>query len=163
MPRPMLLNNIGKTDSRNILITQAVPQDEIKTKLYNPQDRERILRRHRSKHYVEFLTKLDTGNVDMQEQVNEIIEEVKKEFPLIEIPGDFIGYCSKCYLGDDYEVHTVDFAKKIIEHYKKNNKLPDGMEKARYIAMDEHYNIIEVYTHCLRAIDKDGNVSVIEI
>ena len=38
---------------------------------------------------------------------------------------------SKCFLGDPYEVHTVDFTHTIIKHYKQGEVLPDGMEKAR--------------------------------
>ncbi|MGN0665479.1 MAG: hypothetical protein ACI4KF_03020 [Huintestinicola sp.] len=155
--------------------TQAAVRNEKKVCLDDPKDRERILRQKRSKRYMDFLTDLDTGNVDMKAQVNAILDEVdmkarvdaildevREEFPLIEIPGDFIGYCSKCYLGEDFEVHTVDFTEAIIEHFRKNEPLPDGMEKARYLAMDENYEIIEVYTHCIRAIDYNGCVSVIE-
>lgn len=161
MPRPMLMND-EKNSRQNILSAQPAVRNDRKAILDDPKDRERILRQKRSEGYIKFLTDLDTGNVDMKAQVVAIIEEIKKEFPLIEIPGDFIGYCAKCYLGKDYEVHMVDLSRTIIEHYQKNEPMPDGMEKARYIAMDGHYELIEVYTRCIRAIDADGNVSVIE-
>lgn len=161
MPRPMFMNK-EQNAQQSILSTQAAVRNEKKVYLDDPKDRERILRQKRSERYMDFLTDLDMGNVDMKAQISAIIEEIKKEFPLIEIPGDFIGYCSKCYLGKDFEVHTVDFTQTIIEHFRKNEPLPEGMEKARYLAKDEHYELIEVYTHCIRAIDHDGNVSVIE-
>lgn len=161
MPRPMFMNK-EQNAQQTILSTQAAVKNEKKVYLNDPKDRERILRQKRSRRYMDFLTDLDTGNVDMKGQINSILDEIRIEFPLIEIPGDFIGYCSKCYLGDDFEVHTVDFTQAIIEHFRKKQALPDGMEKARYLAKDEHYELIEVYTHCIRAIDYDGNVSVIE-
>ena len=68
---------------------------------------------------------------------------------------------SKCFLGDPYEVHTVDFTHTIIKHYKQGEVLPDGMEKARAIAARNIYMYIEVYTdHCC-AISADGIVSII--
>lgn len=161
MPRPMFMNR-EQNVQQSILSTQPAVKSEKRLTAEDLKLRERVLRQKRSAHYIEFLKDLDTGNVDMKVQVDKIIDEIRKEFPLIEIPGDFIGYCSKCYLGKDFEVHTVDFTESIIEHYRKHEPLPDGMEKARYLAMDEHYEVIEVYTHCIRAIDENGNVSVIE-
>ena len=49
----------------------------------------------------------------------------------------------------------------IIEHYKKGQILPNGLEKARTIAMRGGYEFIEVYVDHLRAISANGSVSVI--
>ncbi|MBQ5319284.1 MAG: hypothetical protein J6K17_09335 [Oscillospiraceae bacterium] len=135
---------------------------ENRTVLKSPEDRERFLRMTRSKEYMKILDMLDSGELHNEKAVEAILDIVRKEFPLIEIPGDFLGFVAKCYLGRDYEVHTIDFIGEIICHYKKGQKLPAEMENARYIAMDEHYVFIEVYTQCLRAIDKNGEVSVIK-
>lgn len=135
---------------------------ENRTILKSPEDRERFFRMTRSKEYMKILDMLDSGELHNDKAVEAILDIVRKEFPLIEIPGDFLGFVAKCYLGGDYEVHTVDFVGEIICHYKKNKKLPAEMENARYIAMDEHYAFIEVYTHCLRAVDMNGEVSVIK-
>lgn len=161
MPKPLFMDREHRTEN-NVLSLNAVERNEKKSYLCSPKDRERILRQKRSKEYIEYLTKLDTGNIDISAQINDILEEIRKEFPLIEIPGDLLGYCAKCYLGKNYEVHTVDFTGQIIQHFKKNEVMPNGMEKARLIALDEHYAIIEVYTHCMRAIDGDGNVFLIK-
>ena len=66
-----------------------------------------------------------------------------------------------CYLGKPYEVHTLDVTGGIIEHYQTGQILPNGMEKARSIALRGGYEFIEVYTDCCRAISSNGKVSVI--
>lgn len=63
--------------------------------------------------------------------------------------------------GHPYEVHTLDFTNGIIEHYQEGQTLPDGLEKARGIAMRGGYAFIEVYADCCRAVSANGTVSVI--
>ena len=76
--------------------------------------------------------------------------------------GVLIGILAKCYLGFPYEVHTLNFTlSSIIEHYKKGQTLPDGMEKARAMAARGVYEYIEVYTDYCCAISSDGTVSII--
>ena len=53
-------------------------------------------------------------------------------------------------------------AGKIIQHYEAGQLLPEGMERARSIALHGGYAYIEVYTDSLRAISADGSVAVIE-
>lgn len=160
MPKPLFLNR-EQQEQDNVLSLCSEIRSNKQTIFTSQNDRERFLRRRRSAEYIETLTKLDTGNADISSEIDRILDGIRKEFPLIEIPGDLLGYCSKCYLGREYEVHMVDFTGRIIQHFKKNEPMPNGMEKARTLAMDEHYAIIEVYTHCIRAIDEDGNVAVI--
>ena len=78
----------------------------------------------------------------------------------VDFPG-LLGFVDKCYLGAPYEVHTIDLSGGIIEHYKRGQILPNGMEKARTLAMSGSYQFIEVYTNCLRAVSSNGSVSVI--
>ena len=60
------------------------------------------------------------------------------------------------------EVHTLNFTlSSIIEHYKKGQTLPDGMEKARAMAARGIYEYIEVYTGYCCAVSSDGTVSII--
>lgn len=42
----------------------------------------------------------------------------------------------------------------MLEHYKKGQVLPKGMERVRGIAMNGGYAFIEVYTDCYRAVMK---------
>ena len=96
-----------------------------------------------------------------QEQVDKIINIIKSEFPEIEISGILLGYVAICYLGEPYEVHTLDVSGRIIEHYKSGQALPNGLEKARGIAMRGGYDFIEVYVDCCRAISSNGSVAVV--
>ena len=111
---------------------------------------DRLLRKTRSKEYMQSLHKLDVGgHVHNQHKVNEIINTIHNEFPDI------------CHLGKPYEVHTLDITGQIIEHYKSGQLLPGGLEKAHSIALRGGYDFIEVYIDCCRAISANGTVSVI--
>ena len=93
--------------------------------------------------------------------MEEIINAIRAEFPEVSLEGILLGFVDKCYLGAPYEVHTIDLSGGIIEHYKRGQILPNGMEKARTLAMSGSYQFIEVYTNCLRAVSSNGSVSVI--
>ena len=109
---------------------------------------DRLLRKARSKEYMQTLHNLDAGgHVYNQHKVNEMIDTIRNEFPDLEISGIMLGIVSICYLGKPYEVHTLNMAGQIVEHYKSGQMLPDGLEKARTIA--------------IRAISSNGFVSVI--
>lgn len=101
------------------------------------------------------------GRVTNQQKIDDIIQQIKQEFPEVELAGLLLGFVSICYLGKPYEVHTLDIAGAIIEHYKTGEPLPNGLEKARGIALHGGYSFIEVYTDCCRAIGRDGSVAVI--
>lgn len=124
---------------------------------------EKLLRRKRSKEYLDHFSLLDSGNATIaQSKLEDILRAIAKEFPEVELSGLLLGYVSKCYLGASYEVHTVDISGRIIEHYKKGETVPNGMEKARTIAMNPAYAFIEVYSDCCRAVSDSGSVSVVK-
>ena len=166
MPRPML-GTPQKTENRteNILSTtkQQVQQDNRQqVQQMEKMKLDRLLRQPRSKEYMEALHKLDAGgHVHNQSQVEEIIDGIRKEFPEVEIEGILLGIVSICYLGKPYEVHTLDLAGGIIEHYKAGHAMPGGLEKARGIALHGGYEFVEVYADCCRAVNTNGAVSVI--
>jgi len=102
------------------------------------------------------------GHVHNKKEVNEIINTIKSEFPDVDINGILLGFVAKCYLGAPYEAHTLDLVGEIIEHYKRGETLPGGLDKAKSIALHGGYDFIEVYTDCCRAISSNGSVSVIK-
>ena len=164
MPRPMLRNSDNKqiqnTDSLNL--HQRKEQSQIKTQT-DKIKLNRLLRKKRSKEYMDALNKLDAGGHAMNRQkVDEIINTIRAEFPEVDLAGVLLGFVSICYLGKPYEVHTLDMTGKIIQHYKSGQPLPDGLERARSIALHGGYAYIEVYTDSLRAISSDGSAAVIE-
>lgn len=122
-----------------------------------------ILRRSRSNEFMEAIKRLDaTGQKLDPSLLQSLQEQIQKEFPDVPIIGLLQGIVSKCYLGDPYEVHTLDTSGQwILAHYKRGESLPVSLEKARKLAMHGSYDFIEVYSDCLRAVREDGEVSVI--
>lgn len=162
MPKPILGRPQKQTQPDIILDEAQNRQHKQATQHIDKMKLDRLLRKPRSKSYMDALHKLDAGgHTHNRDKVNEIIDAIRGEFPEIEINGILLGYVSKCYLGDPYEVHTLDVTESIIEHYKVGQPLPNGLEKARSIAMRGGYDFIEVYVDCCRAVSADGTVSVI--
>ena len=164
MPKIMFKNTTEiKTKSNNALsLTKPIEKAKITV---DPIMLQRILRKKRSQKYMEAMKSLDAGgHVHNQEKVNELINVIREEFPEVELidKGMLIGILAKCYLGFPYEVHTLNFTlSSIIEHYKRGQTLPDGMEKARGIAVRGMYEYIEVYKDYCCAVSSDGTVSMI--
>lgn len=123
-----------------------------------------ILRKKRSKKYMDVLSKLDIGDGRLnQAEIDQIIATIQGEFPEVNLNGILMGYISKCYLGGTYEVHTLTYILEILTHYHTGEVLPDGMDRARSLAKKGMYEYIEVYSDCCRAISRNGDVSVIDI
>ena len=162
MPKPMIRE--AQKPKENSFFSNVKDQEKRQpSQSMDKMKLDRLLRKTRSKNYLEALCKLDAGGqVHNHDAVNNIISAIKNEFPEVEIDGVLLGVVSKCYLGNPYEVHTIDMIGSIISHYKNGQILPDGMEKARSIAMNERYDFIEVYVDCFRAVSSNGTVSVIK-
>lgn len=165
MPRPILRNPQNQTQTRTNNILSATRNTQHQNQQKQQMDKmkmDKLLRKTRSKEYMDAIHKLDAGgHVHNQNKVNAILDTIRSEFPEVEITGILLGYVAVCYLGKPYEVHTLDIVGGIIEHYKSGQPLPGGMEKARSIAMRGGYDFIEVYVDCCRAISSNGSVSVI--
>lgn len=162
MPKPMLKQMQGQTRENNILSANQNQPQKQQVQQMDKMKLDRLLRKTRSKEYIQSLHKLDAGgHVHNQNKLDEIINTIRNEFPDLEISGIMLGIVSICHLGEPYEVHTLDITGQIIEHYKRGQMLPGGLEKARSIAMRGGYDFIEVYTDCCRAISASGTVSVI--
>ena len=159
MPKPILnsYQSQKQTQASNIM-TSNLKQPQI-----DKLSLDRLLRKSRSKEYMDAIHQLDAGgHVHNKKEVNEIINTIKSEFPDVDINGILLGFVAKCYLGAPYEAHTLDLVGEIIEHYKRGEILPGGLDKAKSIALHGGYDFIEVYTDCCRAISSNGSVSVIK-
>ena len=159
MPKPILnsYQSQKQTQASNIM-TSNLKQSQI-----DKLSLDRLLRKSRSKEYMDAIHQLDAGeHVHNKKEVNEIINTIKSEFPDVDINGILLGFVAKCYLGAPYEAHTLDLVGEIIEHYKRGETLPGGLDKAKSIALHGGYDFIEVYTDCCRAISSNGSVSVIK-
>lgn len=159
MPKPILnsYQSQKQTQASNIM-TSNLKQSQI-----DKLSLDRLLRKSRSKEYMDAIHQLDAGgHVHNKKEVNEIINTIKSELPDVDINGILLGFVAKCYLGAPYEAHTLDLVGEIIEHYKRGETLPGGLDKAKSIALHGGYDFIEVYTDCCRAISSNGSVSVIK-
>jgi hypothetical protein len=124
---------------------------------------EKRLRQKRSGTFVETMARLDAGGaVVSKEKVQELIDQIAQELPELAELQLPLGIVSKCYLGEPYEVHTLDCKLEIIEHYKRGQPLPNGMEKARKLAMHPGYAYIEVYSNMMCAVSHSGDVAMIK-
>jgi hypothetical protein len=110
----------------------------------------------RSARYLEALGKLDTGTNE-HAQVARVIDAVQAEFGAdAAIP---LGLLAKCYLGSPYEVHVLDLAGAIVEHYKLHEPLPSPFEGARRLALHSSYVAIEVYPDRIVCLRADGSAA----
>ena len=163
MPKPMLRTQ-QQTEKDSILSISNNQHQKKNTQQMDKMQLDRLLRKPRSKAYIDAIHKLDAGgHVHNHSKVNEIINAIRSEFPEVELSSILLGFVSMCYLGKPYEVHILDVAGEIIEHYKSGHSLPGGLEKARSIAIRGGYDFIEVYVDCCRAISSNGSVSVISM
>lgn len=145
----------------NILSASQQTDNNQKSQQMDKMKLDRLLRKPRSKDYLQAMRTLDAGgHVHNQDKVNEIINMIRNEFPEVELSGVMLGIVSVCNLGIPYVVHTLNISGQILIHYKGGQSLPGKLEKARSIAIRGGYEFIEVYTDCLRAVSSNGSVSV---
>lgn len=162
MPKPLLKRPQIQTQTDSML---SLNQNRASAQVSTQEDKmklDRLLRKQRSKTYMKAISRLDAGGHTCNSQLTkEIIDAIRNEFPEVELSDILLGIVSKCYLGENYEVHSLDINGEIIEHFCQGQTLNCGMEKARSIAMHGGYEFIEVYVDCCRAVSSNGSVSVI--
>ena len=130
MPKPMLKQPQFQIQANNILSATQNQQQKNQVQQMDKMKLDRLLRKTRSKEYMQSLHKLDVGgHVHNQHKVNEIINTIHNEFPDLEISSILLGIVSVCHLGKPHEVHTLDITGQIIEHYKSGQLLPGGLKK----------------------------------
>lgn len=161
MPRPLLGGPQTQQKTENVLSAVQQPQAQAQSAQNADKSKlDRLLRKPRSQTYVQTLCGLDVGG-HVQVQVGSILRTIREEFPDVEIQSILLGVIAVCHKGDPYEVHTLDPAVGIIEHYPRGKVLPNGMERARGLAMRGGYAFIEVYSDCCRCVSEDGSVAVV--
>ena len=114
MPRPMLRTPQNQTQSQTVnnnILSATRNQEHEQQQQMDKMKLDQLLRKKRSKEYMEALHKLDAGgHVHNQNKVNDIIRTIQEEFPEVQLGGVLLGYVSICYLGKPYEVHTLDLS-----------------------------------------------------
>jgi hypothetical protein len=151
-----ILGSDVKSDSKSLLSVSPESSPSL-----TKSQMQKLLRQKRSLAYLEALQQLDAGGHQANtEALNGLISSIESELP--DISNQLLGIVSKCYLGHPFEVHTLQIDGDIIHHYKAGNPLPAPLEKARGLALHSSYLCIEVYTHFIVAISKNGSASLIE-
>ena len=121
---------------------------------------DRVMLQKRSNKYIQALTGLDTGTLTATHGFAELIEKIKDEFGALGITEFPSGIVSKCYLGHPYEVHVLDLSgTQIVSHYKIGEPLPAFLEKARNLALNNSYTMVEVYVNKMILIKADGTTT----
>ena len=124
MPRPMLRTPQMQTQTQTSSLLSATynSQQKQQQQQMDKMKMDKLLRKSRSKEYMEALHKLDAGgHVHNQNKVNEIINTIRSEFPEVELAGVLLGYVAICYLGKPYEVHTLDIVGGLLNIIKQDS------------------------------------------
>jgi hypothetical protein len=112
-----------------------------------------VVNRRRSRSYLDAIRKLDAGTAEHAD-VSAIVDEMLSEFgPGAGLP---LGVLARCYLGPPFEVHSLDLAGGIVEHYKLGQQLPEPYGRARALATHDSYLAIEIYPDRLVCLLEDG-------
>jgi len=127
----------------------------------NPKAR---LAARRSAAYMSAFAQLDAGGHLLDDKAKAAIRAaIRAEFPEVSAVDLPLGIVARCHLGHPYEVHTLDCALDIVEHYKIGQALPGGMERARTLARHPSYVFVEVYLRQVRAVSADGTVTTLDL
>ena len=161
MPRPILKNRQNQQMGSGLSLER---KNEARTssRQMSKTELDRLLRKPRSKEYMEAIRKLDIGSHVLGDaQRDEIIRILQEEFPEVQLGGILVGIVAKCYIGPEYDVHSINMSGGIIHHFQKNESMPPELAKARALAARGTYEFIEVYHDCCRCVSADGTVAVI--
>ncbi len=120
------------------------------------------LRMKRSSAYIEAIRKLDAGGHTHDRQaVEAVLAAIREELPEITIDQLPVGIVAKCFLGEPYEVHTLDRLLTIVHHYKRLESLPALLGRGKVLAASGKYAFVEVYTDKVIAVSEGGDVSIV--
>ncbi len=164
MPNPILKSPQLLTSNVNALNATTSSQNRTSaTLINNPTLVKQILRKRRSKQYLDAIQKLDAGGtLPNPKLAKEILQVIKNEFPDIAIENILLGCMAICHLGNPLEVHTIEANNPVIVHVPHNYPMGTAMEKARSLSLMTDYICVEIYSNELRAISTNGIVSVID-
>ena len=138
----------------------------VKTSIMPTVNVDKELRKKRNKSYMELCGILDSNGSSLPQQyIDDIVNKIKDLFEEFGIPEDSmpVAIISKCYLGENFEVHKLDMIGNILCHFRDFQKMDLLSERARNLSQNKNYDFIEVYNDCLRAIHIDGSVSELNI
>jgi len=153
MPRPI----IGPQP------TDDTPIDGlVRAKPASPAALEARLRVRRSGEYLTAIGRLDAGSHAIDRSLTQaVLDAIAQEFAELSLEQRPTGLVAKCDLGDSFEVHSLDIVLATAVHVRAREPLPDGLERARTLALHPQYLFVEVYPQSMRAVRADGSVNVV--
>ena len=121
---------------------------------------DRDLLKKRSGKYLALIAGLDSKTLTATKGVEALMQAIHEEFGTAALSSLPLGIVSKCFLGNPYEVHTLDLSgSQIIKHYKVNETMEADFEKARVVAKHNAYAMVEVYKDKIILIREDGTAT----
>lgn len=177
MPKP-ILNNIYQQSSTSTEFEDFSFSKNILEERNTFKSPELAFREKRPQNYIEQIKNLDIeGYAISEEKIKEIVETVQNSIPNLFYDETFLGVLGRCYLGADYDVHTlslnnvlgidertntVGYGRMILKHYKVDEALPPELEKGRSLAINSNYAFVEIYSDKLIAISENGTASIVK-
>jgi hypothetical protein len=157
MPRPLFHGSAHTQPG----LSAATIETPARTSALPATELARRLREPRTRAYVECVARLDAGTLHDTGAVRQLLEEIRCEFPELGIEDLPAGWVSRCHLGEPYEVHVLDAAGCIVQHYRRGEPLPGALESARTLALHPAYAFIEVRRDALHCVRADGTVTAL--
>lgn len=75
----------------------------------------------------------------------DVLDQITKEYA-DRNGGLLLGLFGKCYLGHPFVDHRMSLGETILEHYRREDLVPEPFSKARNLAQSAMYVFIEVYS-----------------
>ena len=158
MPRPLLFNTQSTQQETTRL--DATHHEENRDLRTDPLACERAFRKRRSQKYMDAMVKLDAGTGHIsQEDIDQMLQAIRDEFPDIEVLTDYLGSMAICHLGDPFESHILVPESQCIIHYSRNYTFESPLDKCRNLCLMPDYLFVEIYDNTFRAIGKNGSVA----
>lgn len=162
MPKPIFSDPKNQTRSDAVSrLSAELRQEQKQERRFETDNILRILRRRRSKEYIQTVIKLDAGSAHIcQDDIEEMLQVIRNEFPETEISNHLCGMMAICKLPGDFDVHTLDVSGERIIHYSPR-AFESPLDQARQLCRMPQYSFVEIYHHTLRAISDNGAVATI--
>lgn len=144
--------------SRKVLVGQATKTDAASRVSAGSN----LSTRQGTRGYLPLLNQIDLKTSTDPQILQEQIQTLRKE--LLQLSEPILGLLAPCYLGEDFEVHALDFTGQVIlRHYRRSEELPETFAKARQLAASRRYVAVEVYASHVRCVRDDGTTLRVDV
>ncbi len=169
-------------------VSTAAPREGFNFSFKKEDETDKELRKPRSRAYMEIFAAADMlsaadeeiierlkagmdeetaeefSEMSAEELAEEIRQSFTEEFAAInqELKSRLLGVLSTCYISG-CDCHAISPEGRILEHFKFNAPLPQGLEKGRRLLKQyPDCTCVEVYGNCCRVVMSDSTVLKVE-